>query len=352
LAPQAWTLENTQNASAVRVKQGVFKRSAIGGLATLSTQGAQHQGVGGLDLQLRSTQIIPNKTVELIAAAALGFDGDQGQKGDTWRLALRWPNARWNAHLGWEHISSDYDPPLGFIALQGVNRLRARAHYTHHYKNPKHALRNLQATPLDVYAEFEDDSGAWSHYRVEVVPLEGVTRSGMWAKAALMLRGFQLSEPWEILSDFSAPAGTHHDWGAQAMFANGWHRQINVFMLLEESQYFGASRSRARFWTQWKASPHFRASTSNALYWIRHGGDHTVARTHNLRTTVSLNRRWHSSLFGQWNSESEEALINARVRWIPRPGADVYLVLNQAFDPDWNAAGTSIQAKIAWRYGL
>jgi hypothetical protein len=77
-----------------------------------------------------------------------------------------------------------------------------------------------------------------------------------------------------------------------------------------------------------------------------------LGRDHYLRLRSSINRAWHGSLLGQWNSDSEELLINMRLRYIPRPGADAYLVFNQAFDKEGASSGTSIQAKLVWRYGL
>ena len=77
-----------------------------------------------------------------------------------------------------------------------------------------------------------------------------------------------------------------------------------------------------------------------------------LGRDHYVRLRSSINRAWHGSLLGQWNSDSEELLINLRLRYIPQPGADAYLVFNQAFNKDGLSTGTSIQAKLVWRYGL
>ena len=93
-------------------------------------------------------------------------------------------------------------------------------------------------------------------------------------------------------------------------------------------------------------------SSSNGLYWMRNDDSSALGRDHNLRLRSSLNRAWHGSLLGQWNSASENTLVNLRLRYIPRPGADAYLVLNQAWDKSWTPIGTSIQAKLVWQYGL
>ena len=88
MSPESWRFEETRNASVLRVKQNILKRSAIGALATASTQGASVEGVAGLDLRLRTTEFATNKTLELTAAGALGWSRAAGQQGETWRLAL------------------------------------------------------------------------------------------------------------------------------------------------------------------------------------------------------------------------------------------------------------------------
>jgi hypothetical protein len=103
---------------------------------------------------------------------------------------------------------------------------------------------------------------------------------------------------------------------------------------------------------QFKANKHLRLSLNNGLYWVRHTGGDSLARNHSMRAWLSLNRALHGSVLMQWNSQSEETLINVRLRAIPRPGADAYLVINQAFDKNWENAGTSVQAKLVWRYGI
>jgi hypothetical protein len=355
MSEQAWKALRTTNASVLRLTQDIFKRSTVGAISTMKVHGEQTDLMGGLDLRLRSTEFLGKHTLEFIAAAGLSKqlgEGEGEDQGETWRLGLRWPNAVWNGHMSWERIASSYWPELGFVALRGVDRFNLRAHHTHHYKNPKAVLRNRQFGLFSGYLETDEESSDWKHYSASITPFEAVTRSGMWGKISVQGKGYELAEDWEILDDFTAKAGPHHDFGVQAMFANGWHRQLGIFTYIEEAQYFGARRSSGRLWMQLKANKHLRLSISNGLYWVRHNAGDSLARDHSLRARLSLNRALHGSVLMQWNSQTEETLINLRLRAIPRPGADAYLVINQAFDKDWQDAGTSVQGKLVWRYGI
>jgi hypothetical protein len=65
-----------------------------------------------------------------------------------------------------------------------------------------------------------------------------------------------------------------------------------------------------------------------------------------------LNPRLIGSIFGQWNDEDEEILFNIRVNWIPRPGADLFIVFNQSIDTHshWEVTKTTVIGKLVWRF--
>ena len=58
------------------------------------------------------------------------------------------------------------------------------------------------------------------------------------------------------------------------------------------------------------------------------------------------------ALSGQWNNEDEEVILNFRLNWIPRPGSDLFLVINQqaeTWESRWNSTHTAVLTKLVWR---
>jgi hypothetical protein len=53
-----------------------------------------------------------------------------------------------------------------------------------------------------------------------------------------------------------------------------------------------------------------------------------TAQVHRLRFDYATSPRLNTTLFLQWNNESNRLAVNARLHWIPRPGTDAYLVWN------------------------
>ena len=50
-----------------------------------------------------------------------------------------------------------------------------------------------------------------------------------------------------------------------------------------------------------------------------------------LRLDVATTPRLNSTLFIQWDNESEHFTVNVRVHWIPSPGSDAFLVWSSAW---------------------
>jgi len=69
----------------------------------------------------------------------------------------------------------------------------------------------------------------------------------------------------------------------------------------------------------------------------------------------AYNPKLNSSVFGQWNNDDDEVLMNFRINWIPKIGSDVYFVVNQLIDTAGGSirfTDTTILAKLIWRFAL
>jgi len=85
--------------------------------------------------------------------------------------------------------------------------------------------------------------------------------------------------------------------------------------------------------------------------------DFRIAYQINAVAKISLlaKNMLNTSLFGQWNNEDEEILLNSRIHWIPKIGSDFYFVINQVIETGNNTlklAQTTIVAKLILRFAL
>jgi len=73
------------------------------------------------------------------------------------------------------------------------------------------------------------------------------------------------------------------------------------------------------------------------------------------RISYAFSTKLNTSLYGQWNNEDNEILLNCRMHWIPKIGSELYLAINQEIftgDPKWTFKDTTILLKFVWRFSF
>lgn len=71
------------------------------------------------------------------------------------------------------------------------------------------------------------------------------------------------------------------------------------------------------------------------------------------RMNFSVTPKLFGAVFAQWNNDTNEVLFNFRVTWIPKPGANVYFVLNEfgeTLNPRWRLNKTVAMIKFVWTF--
>jgi hypothetical protein len=84
-----------------------------------------------------------------------------------------------------------------------------------------------------------------------------------------------------------------------------------------------------------RRSPHLLASLDLVHSQIALRDVSFSAQTVRLRTDYAVGPRLNTTLFAQWDNESNRASINARLRWTVVPGSDLYVVWNSNWDTEF-----------------
>ena len=80
------------------------------------------------------------------------------------------------------------------------------------------------------------------------------------------------------------------------------------------------------------------------------GGDF-AAQIVAVRADVALNVRWSWLNLIQYDNESESVGANSRLRWTPRAGQDLFIVLNHGFEASGTFSGLrSLESQLSVKY--
>jgi hypothetical protein len=98
---------------------------------------------------------------------------------------------------------------------------------------------------------------------------------------------------------------------------------------------------------------HLNLITNYNRSYIEFPNNRFVVNEFGGKVEYAFNPKLNASVFGQWNNEDNEIILNYRLNWIPKIGSDFYFVINQIVDREndnYSLKSTTILAKFVWRF--
>ncbi|MDX1418733.1 MAG: DUF5916 domain-containing protein [Rubricoccaceae bacterium] len=331
----------SENLGVLRLRRQAFNPySTVGGLVTsrIGDDGTANVALG-LDGDVR---LADNAYAELRWAQT--FDDADSTAGLLDRARLR-VAVESRAYTGFgyaakvERAGRDYRPDLGFEQRDDFTITGARL------------WRGWGAAEGSPFARHQAQVGGGLFFRNEDGSVEtvdssvswgGVFTSGASVDAAVdvthddLRDGFSLSDEAEVLPGaytFAAASLGYETPGGQPLRTN---------VDAGAGTFYDGWRLTARVGPTWAVSKHLTLGGSYELNRIAFPDrDQTfLAHVGRLRVQAALDTRWSLASLVQLNSAADAGLANLRLRYNPREGSDLYLVVNWGFNTDELRAST------------
>lgn len=330
-----------------RVKRFLFEQSSIGALYTRRSSGVTDsvaaqpdRHTAGVDLDLYSSRFRGNKNLQFEAFVVWNSDpevdtsssfGDLSARG----VRLNYPNDIWRVHISYREIGEDFDPAVGFTRRNGFKRVNPSISYQPRPENIA-AIRQLE---FGVFFEYLTDFSNTLQTRSIDVDLLGIEfESDDDLKLELKQRFERLDEAFDIHEDIVIPVG---DYSTLALEISG--RTARRRALAGNIEI-----SRGGFWSghRWNyeigitARPYTGISLSTEIEKNDISLPEGDFSTHLFRLVGGWDISPWMSVTGnlQYDDVSEIVGLNARFRWILRPGSDLYIVYTHNWQ-DFEAEG-------------
>ncbi len=310
-----------------RVKHDVFSRGYVGGVFT--SQSGVKGGTrlaGGADLSFPF--YVHGQNLVLAAWAAGSKDGAMAPVASAWRIYLDYPNDVMDNFLSLMRVEPGFDPALGFVLETGVWR-----HTGHVDVFPRpHVLgiRQLEFSLLTWEGVTHLD-GSPSHSLYEVTPLGAVFESGDEFLVNLKRLEDAPSTPFEIFRGHTIDPGDYSFDRAEVQFTSSPGRPVSASLTASAGDFYTGMSTELDATLTVRTAPHVITEVEYSQLAARLATARFTARTARLRLDVAATPRLGSTVFVQWDDESERLTVNARLHWMPGPGSDAYLVWNSAW---------------------
>jgi len=325
-----------------RVRHPLGARSSFGAVFTDregGPPGREWNRAAGLDLDWK-----PTETLAFTAFWATTRDPQDRPETDGWRVSGSFDDGTWSVYSSLKRYDEDFDPGIGFVPRKGITNAFARAGRRFYPKGS--FVRSFEAGGEVDY--FEDPAGdpVARELRVEL-RAEGRDASFLEAEP-LSNEWDRLDEPFEIRPGVVIPAGGYWNRRHAVEFGTSPAAVLSASAEVEWGSFYGGHGETFALEAAYRPNPHLLLEATGEHNDVRLPAGAFSASLAGLRATWNFSRSLLATAYAQVNSDSEVASVNARVRWMWRPGSDVYLVYNRATGDGLERRTWQLMLKATW----
>ena len=345
----------TTNFTVLRWRQDVGQQSGIGLIGVSKLEKGKQNGVIGGDFIYSTDKFLGDKNFRLGGAVAFSYTSDASNKtGNAQRVFLSLPNDFIEFDMAWERSQKDFNPEVGFLRRENYQLV-----YTELQFNPRPKflpfMRQVVFKPLDIDYYFDDQTGQLISFGSEFRPLGFSTKSGEFFEFNIQRDAENLLEPFEIHDDVLIPTGEYWFTRYEIQVHTFSGRPLFGFGEINWGEFYKGHRTQLQLFLVYRLSKYLSFSVNATQNDVNLPEGAFTTQEYNGRVEYAFNPNLFGSVFGQWNSNDREMLFNFRLNWIPKPGADLYFVVNQSFDTNtskWKGTNTAVLSKLVWRFTL
>jgi hypothetical protein len=335
-------------------RQDVLKQSSVGILsANKYENGRLHSTTGAYGLYSTSS-LFGNKNLNIGAAFTQNYNSDDfDENANAHRIYLSFPNDKVEFDMAWQRSATSFNPEVGFLRRDNFQEFYAELEWKPRPKNSFKWIRQFSFKGLDMNYFIYDDTKEFQSFFYEIRPLGFETRNGEFFEFNLQRRAEGLREPFEIKEGITIAEGEYWYNRMEIQAATFGGRTWSVSTRIGWGEFFTGNSTESTHEASWRASRFLKIGAIYGKNWVDLPEGSFDTDLIGNRIEYAVNPNLFGSLFSQWNSEEEEAIINFRLQWIPIIGADFFFIVNQAYDTSgtsWKPERTTILGKLIWRF--
>jgi len=334
--------------SVARVRQPIFEQSTIGAIYTRRSSSEDAVGfrpeVGqtfGVDLDLATRHFLGDHQAEMEAFVVWNSNPDPSLArsfGDLSARGIRFafPNDIWNGHLSYREFGGDYLPTLGFVPRNDFRRVEPRIEWR---PRPDSIdwIRSFefhaQYTHLEELGTGIDEEREW-----DIQPFGVNFESGDHVGLSLQRRYEYLDESFEVSDGIVVERGEYVTREYVADVRTASRRMASFFGRLGYGDFWDGTRTNGFGRVTIRPGPLATIGLGFQYNDVSMPTGDFTANVYEIETQWNPNPWVSATTQLQYDDVSELVGLFVRLRWIVRPGDDVYLV----YTHNWQNLGSGL----------
>ncbi len=343
----------TTNFSVIRISQDVLKQSNVGVIVTSKMLNGRENFVYGANFNYVTNKLFGNKNLVVNGSVAQSQTSDlENKKNLSYYAAMIYNNDIIVYDLSVVEVQEGFNPEVGFLRR---NNYRRYSSYLRFSPRPKWLpfIRNLVFKPVDVDYYVNSFTNELESIYLEWRPLGFTTMSGEFMEFNVMHNFDKLEKPFNIKDDIFIPEGDYWNNRLEIQMSTFRGRKIALSGRVSGGGFYTGKRTSLSTGLTFNISKHWGLYTLWGRNYVNLPEGHFITDEVASRIQYAYNPKLNTSLFGQWNTEGQDILLNFRINWIPKIGTDFYFVVNQSIstiDHKFTIERTTVIGKLIWRF--
>lgn len=308
-----------------------------------------------MDANYVTSKIFGDKNVEIGGSFTGSYTSGENNKDNlAYNAYFSYPNDLVEYDLSVMRVQNEYNPEMGYLRRENYKLLSTELQFN---PRPKFIswIQQAEIKPIELNYYLTDDTDQLETVSIEVRPLGLYTKSGEFIEFNLIRIFDRLDEPFEIVEDIEINKGKYWYDRYEVQVETFSGRKIAGECQVTWGDFYTGERTELECYIEWNLNEHLNIGAD----WQRNiinlaEGDFITDETGG-KIEYSFNTKMNTSLFGQWNNEDNEIVLNYRFNWLPKIGSDFYFVINQVLSTDNNILTiikTTILTKFIWRFAI
>ena len=330
-----------ENFTVARVKRQLFEQSALGVIYTRRSTAAGPTGLAlidrhtaGVDLDLKTRHFMGDKNLTFSAylvANTNPLGTEDAEREDlsfqnlrSWGTRVSYPNDVWNGHLSFREFGEDFDPAVGFVTRNNFRRVNSQVQWSPRVPSVSW-IRELNFEG-QLSTQNTIDTGILEEREWEFKLLGLNFESGDRIDFNATKKFEFLDDAFEVSDGIEVTPGDYTNWEYRVGGRTSGRRRVSLDGSLTKSGFWNGDRSRSEARITVRPNPGISLSTNFEYNSVEMPSGSFTA------SLYEISGDWNPSPWVsitnqvQYDDQSELVGLFARLRWIVKPGNDIYLV--------------------------
>ena len=341
---------NADEVFAGRFTYDLMEESKIGAIFTHGDPQANiDNNLVGVDLNLRASEWWRGQSVVFHSFYMKTHDGETGS-GDVMGAWFSLPNYPFRMGGHWVRTGENFEPALGFVRRRGGQSSSIRFAYA--FDKPGSATLD-DITVGAEYTRYDLLSGGIDTEEIELNLIEVHTLEGDHFGLTVEFEREVLTETFEIVDGVNLAADDYRGSEIELEYGSSTKRPLFGEIKLEYGDYYDGKAFRGRTRISWRPSRHAQIDVGGGLTSADLSNAEFEVWTGNLGIRITPSTQLSFNSIIQYDNQSEQLGLNNRLRYILKPGRDVYVVFNKGYDhmdDKFRSFQTETIAKLGWTF--